>query len=219
MIVVMMTMVMRRMGRRIAVMHHGSISSALAVVWFSWFHVLTAQNIDLKEVSGEDFVSSTSEQGGRLEDIFWAGGGGGDISKICPSPPTKALCLIDDHLNYLYKSSMIKKWKPVHAFVFDNDRRSRIRLSLLVSTPIIHDDDSAGTDDYDSKDGNGDEDYNGNNDDEDADTDGAASRQVCLGGNSGNLAITRLILDWHRPANNDDEYYKDGDDAWLTPPW
>ena len=35
MIVVMMTMVMRRMGRRIAVMHHGSISSALAVVWFS----------------------------------------------------------------------------------------------------------------------------------------------------------------------------------------
>ena len=34
MIEVMMK-VMRRMGRRIAVMHHGSISSALAVVWFS----------------------------------------------------------------------------------------------------------------------------------------------------------------------------------------
>ena len=35
MMIVMMMMVMRRMGRGIAVMHHGSISSALAVVWFS----------------------------------------------------------------------------------------------------------------------------------------------------------------------------------------
>ena len=89
MIVVMM-MVMRRMGKEIAVMHHGSISSALAVVWFSWFHVLTAQNIDLKEVSGEDFVSSTSEQGGRLEDIFWAGGrkgGGGGVISARFAPP------------------------------------------------------------------------------------------------------------------------------------
>ena len=33
--IVAMMMVMRRMGRGIAVMHHGSISSALAVVWFS----------------------------------------------------------------------------------------------------------------------------------------------------------------------------------------